>query len=159
MKKLLLSALLVAAACSAPPVAQRSRPVPPGPPPAAARQASPQVFPTTAITEEATRAWLDQAIERAPKVEPPEPMVQVVERVVEKPVVVRAPYDPYWYQYDYGGYYAPRSRNYRRHNTFPLGTALGAGIGAVIGHQSGHRGRGAWIGGSVGLLFDAANSF
>lgn len=37
---------------------------------------------------------------------------------------------------------------------FPVNTAFGAGIGALIGHQSRHRGRGALIGGSIGLLLD-----
>lgn len=63
-----------------------------------------------------------------------------VERVVEVPVVVG------------GDVVARRPR--RSRGTFPLHTALGAGVGAIIGHQHGRRGRGAWIGGGVGLLFD-----
>ena len=42
----------------------------------------------------------------------------------------------------------------RRRGWFPVGTVVGAGVGAVIGNQSGRRGRGAWIGGGLGLLFD-----
>jgi len=47
-------------------------------------------------------------------------------------------------------------RSQRRHREpwFPVNTAVGAGVGAIIGHQSGRRGRGALIGGSVGLLLD-----
>jgi len=109
----------------------------------------------------ATRAWLEQEIERNRYVPPPPP-VEVVERVVERPVYVRDPDQGYrayhaapYYGY-YDGYYDGYGRYDRRysHNTFPLHTALGAGIGAVIGHQSGHRGRGAWIGSGLGLLID-----
>lgn len=57
-------------------------------------------------------------------------------------------YDPY-----YGGYYGPR-RN--RGSTFPINTAVGAGIGAIVGNQRWRHGagRGALIGGGIGLLFD-----
>lgn len=55
-------------------------------------------------------------------------------------------YDDYLYQ----------RRAYRagRPTRFPVNTAIGAGVGAIIGNQRGHRGRGALIGGGVGLLFD-----
>jgi len=112
----------------------------------------------------ATRAWLDQEIERNRYVPPPVP-VEVVERIVERPVYVRESggyYDPYYYEpysyrpYYYGayGHYGSYGNRSYRHTTFPVHTALGAGIGAIVGHQSGHRGRGAWIGGGLGLLMD-----
>ena len=115
------------------------------------------------MNEAATSAWLDQQIDQnryvPPPPPPPPPVERVeVERVVEQPVYVqeRVVYaDGYYQPYYYGGYYG-RPYEYRSHRstTFPLHTALGAGLGAVIGHQSGHRGRGAWIGGGLGLLFD-----
>jgi hypothetical protein len=155
MRTVIFVALLGAAACAGPQFAERTRPIAPAAPATGAR---PEQRSATPIDEQATRAWLDQAIERAPRVEPPVPIVRVerVEHVVERPVYVREPLDPYWHQYDYGGYAYPASRpyDYHRRTTFPAGTVLGAGLGAIIGHQSGHRGRGAWIGGSLGYLFD-----
>ena len=143
--------MLAAAACAGPRHAQRTKPV------AAVRSAPTAARPhlATPLHEDATKAWLDGEIERAPRGEPPAPMVQIV----EKPVYVSEPYDPYWNQYSYGGYQTPYYsrygyRSYHLRSTFPVGTALGAGIGAIIGHQSGHRGRGAWIGSGVGYLFD-----
>ena len=146
MKTPALVLLMLAAACAGPRYAERTGPVPPAPP-APVTTAPPVIAP---VNEEATRAWLDREIELAPRVEPPEPIVQVVERTVERPVYVN---DDRRYRYPhYDPYYRPRYR----HSTFPINTALGAGIGAIIGHQDGHRGRGAWIGGSIGYLFDAA---
>ena len=136
--------------CAGPSIAQRSAPVSPAPVPQRVAPALAQP-----LDDAATRAWLDQEIELAPRVEPPEPIVQVVERVVERPVYVDPPYDPYWHDYRYGGYYPSYGyRRYRCRTSFPINTALGAGIGAIIGHQSGRRSRGAWIGGGLGYLFD-----
>ncbi len=62
---------------------------------------------------------------------------------------------PYGYPYSYGypyGYYHGTRRH--RETWFPVGTVVGLGVGSAIGRHNGHRGRGAWIGGSVGLLFD-----
>ncbi len=145
MRTLSIALLLLAAACSGPRYVERTRPVPPAPPPAA-QTTTPTVAP---MNEDATRAWLDREIELAPVVEPPEPIVQLGERVVERPV---ADHDYSRYPH-HDPYYRPR---YRRHSTFPINTALGAGIGAIIGHQDGHRGEGAWIGGSIGYLLDHA---
>lgn len=47
-----------------------------------------------------------------------------------------------------------RNGRFRQPNRFPVNTAIGAGIGAIIGHRRGGRGRGALIGGGIGLLFD-----
>jgi hypothetical protein len=47
-----------------------------------------------------------------------------------------------------------RNGRLRQPNRFPVNTAIGAGIGAIIGHRRGGRGRGALIGGGIGLLFD-----
>lgn len=148
MKMLALATLALAAACSAPQYSKRTSPVPPPPPLPAQAPAEPMA----PADEEATRAWLDEAIERAPRVEPPEPIVQVVER----PVYVYDRRDRYYGGYGRRGYYSydPYRGHYRPRSTFPLNTALGAGIGAIIGHQDGHRGEGALIGGSIGFLLD-----
>ena len=109
------------------------------------------------MDEAATSAWLDQQIDQnryvPPPPPPPPPVERVeVERIVEQPVYVqeRVVYADGYYQPYYYGSYQRRSH----YSSFPLNTALGAGVGAIIGHQSGHRGRGAWIGGGLGLLFD-----
>jgi len=77
-------------------------------------------------------------------------VVETVEVPVERyvPVAAQPGYDRYDAYVD--GYRSGR----RQPNPFPINTAIGAGVGAIIGHQSGHRGRGAWIGSGVGLLFD-----
>ncbi|MDO8349425.1 MAG: hypothetical protein Q7T30_04255 [Planctomycetota bacterium] len=153
-----VSLLLTIAACAGPRYVERTAPVPVITPPALLpRRADPAPLP--APDDAATRAWLDQEIERNRYVPPPPP-VEVVERIVERPVYVSAPggyYEPYAYEpYAYRPYYHYGSyqRHYDHPTTFPLHTALGAGIGAIVGHQSGHRGRGAWIGGGLGLLMD-----
>ncbi|MEO6596265.1 MAG: hypothetical protein ABIP94_16070 [Planctomycetota bacterium] len=73
----------------------------------------------------------------------------------------QAYYTPTNYGGYYGGYYGghyydrgyyPRAR--WSGPFFPVHAAVGAGIGAVIGNQHGHRGRGAFLGGSLGFLFD-----
>ena len=84
-------------------------------------------------------------VQEAPPPPAPEPEYRYVDRYVSV--------DDYGYRggvgYGYGGY------GYRRRGPwFPINTAVGAGLGAIIGHQSGRRGRGAWIGGGVGLLLD-----
>ena len=148
------------AACSSPEYAMR---VPQSPAPAmplapttAPRPAPPAIAPAT--DEAATRAWLDQEIERNRYVPPPPP-VEEREPVADagriSQVVSDPRYDPYYQPYyRYGPRYeSPPSRG----TTFPLNTAVGAGIGAIIGHQSGHRGQGAWIGGSLGLLMDLSS--
>jgi len=146
----LMAILLLAAACTAPPrPVGRMRPVAPAVP-AAPRSEAKLVRP---VDEDAGRAWLDREIERAPSIEPPQPIVEAVE----------PPPDPNWRQYGYGydyGYdyrYGHGYRAYPRGPTFPIHTAIGAGIGAAIGRRSGHRHRGAWIGGSIGFLFDLAH--
>ncbi len=58
---------------------------------------------------------------------------------------------PYYYDYEPRYYYGHRRH---RETTFPVGTLVGAGVGAAIGRHNGHRGRGAWIGGGIGLLLD-----
>lgn len=89
-------------------------------------------------------------------------VVHVVEVPVEAPVRVQAwadtqpqssPYDP---SYDawVDAYRYQDSRRRWREPFFPINTALGAGVGAIIGHQSHRRGRGALIGGGLGLLLD-----
>ena len=93
--------------------------------------------------EPETKRFLETEIDR--RTPPPEPEVRYVERTV----YVDRPYArPYAYSY-------PEYR--RSHDTFPWNTAWGAGIGAVIGNQHHHHaGRGALIGGGIGLLFDLA---
>lgn len=61
-------------------------------------------------------------------------------------------------QYVDGGEWRYYEREARRHREpfFPINTAVGVGVGAVIGNQSRHRGRGALIGGSLGLMLDLA---
>lgn len=95
------------------------------------------------------------------------PTYRTVVHIVEAPVFVESPtvvttdyaapddhagYGPRGYY----GYYGRDGYPYvtARRPFFPIHTAVGAGIGAVIGHQSGRRHRGAWIGGSVGLMMD-----
>jgi hypothetical protein len=102
----------------------------------------------TVMSEAATRAYLDRAIEQRRLAQPVTPPTVVIERPVE---VTQYPpvydYDPYW-QYRQ----SPTTR--RARSTFPWNTAVGAGLGAIIGHQSGRRDRGAAIGAGIGLLFD-----
>jgi Glycine-zipper domain len=81
-----------------------------------------------------------------------------VVEVVEVPQPVAAdPGDQPQARYYYDNW-QPEGDRYRyrerRAGWFPVGTVVGAGVGAVIGNQSGRRGRGAWIGGGLGLLFD-----
>jgi len=140
MRLLIVGSLLFVSACSGVRYVERTGPVSPHVTTEAPRStATGSITPTAPIDEAATRAWLDKEIELAPRPEPPVPMVQVVERVVDT-----AGYDPYLRRYPDG---------YCR-SSFPWNTALGAGIGAVIGHQSGEGGRGAWIGGGIGYLLD-----
>jgi hypothetical protein len=171
MRAFLLAVLTLSfAACSTPQYAERMpiRPAPSMPLAPTAQQMAQPVAPSPApqaapLDDAATKAWLDQQIDQNRYVPPPPPPppVQVVERVVERPVYVRerVAYESYP-SYGYDGYYSYQPYYYgsyqRRsyHSTFPLNTALGAGVGAIIGHQSGHRGRGAWIGGGLGLLLD-----
>lgn len=96
--------------------------------------------------EPETKRFLENEIERkTPPPPPPEPEVRYV--YVDRPVSYSRTYS-----YDRPGYYERR-----RESSFPWATAWGAGIGAVIGNQNHHHaGRGAWIGGSIGLLFDIA---
>ena len=76
-------------------------------------------------------------------------------------------YQPYYGSYygyggygSYGGAYYGYGAPWRsRGPGFPINTALGAGIGAIIGNQSGRSGRGALIGGGVGLLLDLPRLF
>jgi hypothetical protein len=53
--------------------------------------------------------------------------------------------------------YEPRRE---RETWFPYGTAIGIGIGAAFDHHHGHHGHhhhgGAWLGGTLGLMFDLA---
>ncbi len=58
--------------------------------------------------------------------------------------------------YDYSAYvdYYRRDGHRWRGPYFPVNTFVGAGVGALIGRHSHHRGRGALIGGSIGLLLD-----
>lgn len=167
MRASLLGFLMLSfAACSTPQYAERMpvRPAPSLPLAPTAQQMVPSPAPQSVpLDDAATKAWLEGQIEQNRYVPPPPPPppVQVVERVVERPVYVRerVAYETYP-SYGYDGYYTYQPYYYgsyqRRshHSTFPLNTALGAGVGAIIGHQSGHRGRGAWIGGGLGLLFD-----
>lgn len=100
--------------------------------------------------EPETKRFLDSEIER--KTPPPPPPVPEVRYVYE-----RRSYDRPYYSYD--PYYYDRSYYYGRRyeSSFPWYTAWGAGLGAVIGNQNHHHaGRGAWIGGGIGLLLDIA---
>lgn len=104
----------------------------------------------TVMSEEATRAYLDRAIEQRRLAQPVTPPPVVIERPVEvtqHQYHAVYDYDPYW-QYRQ----SPGTR--RSRSTFPWNTAVGAGLGAIIGHQSGRRDRGAAIGAGIGLLFD-----
>ena len=94
--------------------------------------------------EPETKRFLDGEIDR--KTPPPEPEVRYV--YVDRSVSYGHTYEydrPYYSHYGYRGH----------RSTFPWYTAWGAGLGAVIGHQHHrHAGRGAWIGGGIGLLLD-----
>ncbi|MFO1076723.1 MAG: hypothetical protein U1E73_03245 [Planctomycetota bacterium] len=110
--------------------------------------------------EAATQKWLETEIERAKREEPPPPPPPeaTAERAyyassAEWHATANDPYDDG--RYGYRGAY--RYHSYDRRigvGTFPANTILGAGIGAIVGNQHGHRGRGAWIGGSIGFLLD-----
>lgn len=55
----------------------------------------------------------------------------------------------------YDPYQDPYWRVRRSHEIwFPIDTVIGAGIGSAIARHGRHRWRGAWIGGSIGLMFD-----
>jgi hypothetical protein len=86
-----------------------------------------------------------------------------VVQVVEVPVASATNWDGNGVQGSYAADPQPgvptSSTRSRRGGWFPMGTVVGAGIGAVIGNQSGNRGRGAFIGSNVGLLFDMARWF
>ena len=152
-------------ACSAPQYAERSDPVPPAAPrPVEARQSPGYAAPNEAATE----AWLTEQIEKAPRVTEPERPELPPLRDPDAEVYWEDDFDDYGYRGPYRReYYAPvyaRSRYYDpygyygrpyRRSTFPINTAIGAGVGAIIGHQHGRRGRGALIGGGIGLLFDS----
>lgn len=148
-----LSLAMLLAACAPARYAARTEPVPPAP----VREQAPASRPVMPQHDEAaTQKWLDGEIERAKEAQPPPPpppQVEVVERIVERPVHVHDP-DPYvrtYYPYGYG-YYPYVS--HRRYGTFPANTILGAGVGAIIGRHNHHTARGAWIGSSVGFLLD-----
>lgn len=102
---------------------------------------------------------------------PSPPVYRTVVQTVEVPVEVAtrtataddgwdgyagAPYRQSYYPGYYGGYYGYYGPGGYREPAFPINTAIGAGIGAIIGNQNGRRarGRGALIGGGIGLLFD-----
>ena len=93
--------------------------------------------------EPETKRFLEGEIGR--KTPPPEPEVRYV--YIDRPLV-------YGRDYDYG---RPAYYGQRRESSFPWNAAWGAGIGAIIGNQHHHQaGRGAWIGGGIGLLLDIA---
>lgn len=101
------------------------------------------------------------AVASSPTRETP-PTYRTVVHVVEVPVLAEpSPAEeprPFAYDPAYAGYvddvrYRESPRRWRE-PFFPVNTALGAGVGAILGHQSRHRGRGALIGGSLGLLLD-----
>lgn len=164
---LLLGLVLPFAACVGPSYAERGNPVPPAAPQKVRVERGSDLPPPN---EAATEAWLTEQIEKAPRVEEPErPELPPLRDPFDGPDS-RNHYDEFGYEADYGpyrdhyyrpvygrtGYYDPYGyygRPYRR-STFPINTAIGAGVGAIIGHQRGRRGRGALIGGGIGLLFD-----
>lgn len=147
--------LAILGACASPPrTAKRPQIPPPGP--SLSREAREfERQQAQRVDEEATKAFLEQEIERnkppEPTPPPSQPTVQAV-RYVERPVYVqrRAYADEYPYYYESARHY--HGDHYT--SPFPWNTAIGAGMGAIIGHQSGHRGEGAAIGAGVGLLLD-----
>jgi len=152
MRGFLLGLSIVSfAACSSPEYARRMPHSPAPAMPLARTSPPPSALPSGAPStdEAATRAWLDEEIERHRYVPPP---VEESEPVADAARTVQVGSDP---RYDPYYQYGPRYESPPSHGTtFPLNTVVGAGLGAVIGHQSGNRGQGAWIGGSLGLLVD-----
>lgn len=146
---------MLLAACAPARYAARTEPVPPAPVQESAQVTHPAM---PQHDEAATQKWLEGEIERAKEVQPPPPppRVEVVERVVEKPVRVYDS-DPYYartyYPYGYGYSYYPYATP-RRSSTFPANTILGAGVGALIGRHNHRTARGVWIGSSLGFLLD-----
>lgn len=156
-------AALLSTACSAPQYAVRTEPVAPAEP---VRTAVPVVRVGIGQDDSVTDTWLKEQIDSAPRVEPPArpelpPLDDGSDREgyddvywQDRTLYGDYPYRPVSNYYDpYWGHYGRRTW---RRSTFPINTALGAGLGAIIGHQRGRRGRGALIGGGVGLLFDLA---
>lgn len=157
-----LFALVLVAACTAPPQVGRAPLVPP----------LDQEMPKADLgRDRGTRAAADLSppvqmheAELPSRLRELPPTYRTVVHVVETPVYVEVPpagdvadegsYTPRYAEYV--GYYRDVDRRHRRWREpfFPVHTAVGAGIGAIIGHQSGHRGRGALIGGSIGLARD-----
>lgn len=91
---------------------------------------------------------------------------RTVTQIVETPAV--APGEPTWSSgqglpgnvgdppasgevQGYSPYYGSRQD---REPWFPVGTLVGMGVGSAIGHHHGNQGEGAWIGASIGMLFD-----
>jgi hypothetical protein len=60
----------------------------------------------------------------------------------------------------YPYYPVPVYERRERESWFPYGTAIGIGIGSALDHHHGHHGHhhhhGAWVGGTLGLMFDLA---
>lgn len=158
--RMLLLWLPIVAACAAPRTLERAAMVPP----------LQYEHPQADLTRDAgMRADADRSLSLP---SPPAPTesgdsTPVAFRSVVQIVEVPVANDPNSYgdgSYgNYASYTQPVTRTSawrsRRGGWFPVGTAVGAGIGAVIGNQSGHRGRGAFIGSNVGLLFDMARWF
>ncbi|MFY9342064.1 MAG: glycine zipper family protein [Planctomycetota bacterium] len=152
MRTVHFAAILLLAACASPPRPERAPAVPLGPPTA----------PVTDLRD-GLRSDADRSPRPAPPAEVPASSAATVTwRTVTETIEVPAPApeplpanehadwprghvydDPYW-----------RVRHRSRGYWFPVGTVVGAGVGSVIGRHHGHRGRGAWIGGSVGFIWD-----
>lgn len=104
--------------------------------------------------------------DRSPAPRPVEPPVETraavtyrtVTQVVDRPAAAPAPEEvplssevvppPAWEGYD--RYYGSRRD---REGWFPVGTIVGTGLGAAIGGH-GHHAEGAWVGGTIGMMFD-----
>jgi hypothetical protein len=169
----LLSSLLLLAACAAPPPAERTAVVPLGPPvPAAdlARDAgvpasadrSPPVAPVDVAPAPVGESVSWRTVTEVREVPAPEPVAQQANQPAASwtsgAPYAAVSYDPYGY-----GYADPYryERRRARETWFPYGTVVGIGLGSAFDHhhhhgwrRSHHHHHGAWIGGTLGLLYD-----
>ena len=166
------------AACAGAPPAVRSTAVPLGPPARAAdltkdqgQRAGADRSPPVRSADAPGQGDVVVSVRNLPQWEPPvspppkEPPAPE-QRVTEQPAAPAwssgGEVDPGQGQYQtYGqAYWQQQYAPERREPWFPVGTLVGIGIGSAIDHHHSyhhghhHHGNGAWIGGSIGLMFD-----
>jgi hypothetical protein len=152
-------------ACAAPPRTVTRTPIVP-----LARDTGVAVLPPV----EGRRAEADRSPPAAPTVEsgvepagdlPAVVTWRTVTEIVEVPAPAQEPQraanDDAYATGEYAPHWQPRRS---RERWLPTGTVIGLGIGAAIGHHhgwhhrgwhhGGHRWRGAWLGGSLGFMWD-----